>query len=69
MRGQGFVPARDLIMSPGKQLFEQDRNLATSDAALVEEGVTSVDVSQYDRTRALEEEEQEQEGIVFSDSE
>lgn len=58
---------RQAVRPTGKQLFEQDRNLATSDAALVEEGVTSVDVSQYDRTHPMEDED-EDEGLVFSDS-
>ncbi|KZV97675.1 RWD-domain-containing protein [Exidia glandulosa HHB12029] len=52
----------------GKQLFEQNRDLAASDAAVVEEGTTSVDVSQYDRSQAREDD-QEEEGIAFSDSE
>ncbi|KAF8486489.1 RWD-domain-containing protein [Gautieria morchelliformis] len=51
----------------GRQLFERDRNLATSDATLVEEGTTSIDISQYDRT-ANESETEENEGLHFSDS-
>jgi len=52
----------------GRTLFEQNRQLATSDAAMVEEGAVSVDLSQYDRTAALEDEEVQEEGIHFSDS-
>ncbi|KIJ44363.1 hypothetical protein M422DRAFT_168444, partial [Sphaerobolus stellatus SS14] len=51
----------------GRQLFEKDRNLATSDATLIEEGVESIDISQFDRT-AREEEEEEAQGLQFSDS-
>ncbi|KAJ2916017.1 hypothetical protein MD484_g4383, partial [Candolleomyces efflorescens] len=49
----------------GRQLFERNKNLDTQDEALIEEGTVSVDISQYERTR---EEEQEDEGITFSDS-
>jgi len=52
----------------GRQLFERDRNLATSDATLVEEGAVSIDISQYDRTANEHEPEEEQEGLEFSDS-
>ncbi|KAF8628440.1 hypothetical protein AX15_003956 [Amanita polypyramis BW_CC] len=49
----------------GRYLFE--RNTHLEDESLMEEGATSVDVTQYDRTRNLDESE---EGIVtFSDSE
>ncbi|KAF8894593.1 RWD-domain-containing protein [Infundibulicybe gibba] len=48
----------------GRQLFERHKNL--EDDNLIEEGVTSVDASQYERTRI--EEEQEDEGVTFSDS-
>ncbi|KZT11396.1 RWD-domain-containing protein [Laetiporus sulphureus 93-53] len=50
----------------GRQLFERDRNLAISDENLDEEGVVSVDISQYDRTTVQEEEEESQ--VPFSDS-
>ncbi|KAG6818137.1 hypothetical protein H0H87_000042 [Tephrocybe sp. NHM501043] len=50
----------------GRQLFERgDRNL--EDDTLLEEGTVSVDVSQYERTGI--EEDQEEEGVTFSDSE
>ncbi|KAK7693569.1 hypothetical protein QCA50_003138 [Cerrena zonata] len=52
----------------GRQLFERDRTLAVSDDSLLEEGTVSVDVSQYDRTTA-EEEEEEDRAVTFSDSE
>ncbi|CUA69432.1 hypothetical protein RSOLAG22IIIB_03958 [Rhizoctonia solani] len=51
----------------GRQLFEKNRDLATSDASYIEEGVTSVDIAQYDRTAAREEEEEDT-GLHFSDS-
>ncbi|CAE6421031.1 unnamed protein product [Rhizoctonia solani] len=51
----------------GRQLFEKNRDLATSDANYIEEGVTSVDITQYDRTAARDEEEDEN-GLHFSDS-
>ncbi|KAA1471194.1 RWD-domain-containing protein [Dentipellis sp. KUC8613] len=49
----------------GRQLFERDKDL--EDDALVEEGTVSVDVSQYERTRA-DEDEDEEDRIHFSDS-
>ncbi|KAG8711860.1 hypothetical protein FRC09_020380 [Ceratobasidium sp. 395] len=51
----------------GRQLFEKNRDLATSDANYIEDGVTSVDVTKYDRTDRHEEEEEEG-GLHFSDS-
>jgi hypothetical protein len=51
---------------PGRQLFEHDRNLATSDASLLEEGTVSVDVSQYERITTKKEDEEER--LEFSDS-
>jgi hypothetical protein len=57
-----------LHLLPGRQLFEQNRHLATSDTTLVEEGAVSVDLSQYDRSEAREEDTKEDEGIHFSDS-
>ncbi|EPT05982.1 hypothetical protein FOMPIDRAFT_1154615 [Fomitopsis schrenkii] len=50
----------------GRQLFERDRNLAIDDDNLVEEGAESVDITQYDRTAV--ENEEEEEGVTFSDS-
>lgn len=55
-----------LVIS-GRQLFERDRNLANSDATLVEEGTISIDISQYDRT-TNELDAEENEGLHFSDS-
>lgn len=54
----------------GRQLFERDRNLDASDDAFIEEGTVSVDASQYERTTALEneDEEEEQHRLEFSDS-
>ena len=50
----------------GRQLFERDKNLATSDTSLLEEGTVSVDVSQYERSTA--EEDDEEDRLEFSDS-
>jgi len=49
----------------GRQLFERNRHL--EEGSLMEEGIVSVDASQYERTR--DEEQEENEGITFSDSE
>jgi hypothetical protein len=53
------------VASPGRQLFERNKNL--EDETPIEEGVVSVDFSQYERTREELEEEQEA-GLAFSDS-
>ncbi|KAH9934793.1 RWD-domain-containing protein [Fomitopsis serialis] len=50
----------------GRQLFERDRTLAISDDSMIEEGVVSVDISQYDRV--VMEEDEEEERVTFSDS-
>lgn len=50
-------------VSLGRQLFERNKNL--EDESLIEEGVVSVDFSQYERTR---EEEEQETGLTFSDS-
>jgi len=47
----------------GRQLFERNKNL--EDESLIEEGVVSVDFSQYERAR---EEEEQETGLTFSDS-
>ncbi|KAJ3540918.1 hypothetical protein NMY22_g4104 [Coprinellus aureogranulatus] len=49
----------------GRQLFERNKNAAAQDEELIEEGTTSVDISQYERTK---EEEEQEDGITFSDS-
>ena len=49
----------------GRQLFEKNKDIGAQDEALIEEGTVSVDASQYERTR---EEEEQEEGITFSDS-
>jgi len=49
----------------GRQLFERDKNLGDDDT-LMEEGTVSVDFSQYERERV--EEEEEDNGVTFSDS-
>lgn len=46
----------------GRQLFEKNKNL--EDESLVDEEATSVDISQYERTR---EEEEEEERLTWSD--
>jgi hypothetical protein len=51
---------------PGRQLFERDKNLAASDASLLEDGTVSVDVSQYERIATEEDEEEAR--LEFSDS-
>lgn len=51
----------------GRQLFERDKDLAISDSTLEEEGLVSVDISQYERTRELEDED-EDDRVHFSDS-
>ena len=51
------------MASLGRQLFEGDKNL--EDEALIEEGVVSVDFSQFERTR---EEDEQEIGLTFSDS-
>jgi len=48
----------------GRQLFERNKNL--EEDTLMEEGTVSVDISQYERTGAREEEEEDH--ITFSDS-
>jgi hypothetical protein len=50
----------------GRQLFERDNNLATSDTSLLEEGTVSVDISQYERVTADEDDEDDR--FDFSDS-
>jgi len=47
----------------GRQLFERNKDL--EDETLIEEGVVSVDFSQYQRTR---DEEEQEESLAFSDS-
>ncbi|KAG5353933.1 hypothetical protein C0989_011421 [Termitomyces sp. Mn162] len=62
-----FLSARrwDASTYIGRQLFERgDKNL--EDDTLLEEGTVSVDASQYERQEI--EEEQEDEGVTFSDS-
>ena len=48
----------------GRQLFERNKNL--EEEGLMEEGTVSVDVSQYERTQA--EDEEESHHVDFSDS-
>lgn len=50
----------------GRQLFERDKNLATSDTSLLEEGTVSVDISQYERVTADEDDKDDR--LEFSDS-
>ncbi|KAH9180528.1 RWD-domain-containing protein [Lactarius sanguifluus] len=50
----------------GRQLFERDKNLATSDTSLLEEGTVSVDISQYERVTDNEDDEEDR--LEFSDS-
>lgn len=55
---------RSLNCFTGRQLFERNKNL--EDDSFVEEGTTSVDASQYERTR--DDEDDEDERVTFSDS-
>lgn len=58
-------------MKLGKQLFERDRNLASSDdTQLFEEGTESVDVSQFERNQDRDDDElnDQMERLEFSDS-
>ncbi|KAI0006013.1 RWD-domain-containing protein [Russula compacta] len=57
---------RIAVRLTGRQLFERDKNLATSDASLLEEGTVSVDISQYERIST--EEVDEEDRLEFSDS-
>jgi len=50
----------------GRQIFERGKIADEEDAA--DEGGVSVDVSQYDRRAAREEEEEETDHVHFSDS-
>lgn len=58
--------ARELKNRPtGRQLFEQDKSLALSDAKYMDEGDVSVDASQYERTQHQEDEEQDDSNAVW----
>jgi len=56
---------RIAVRLTGRQLFERDQNLATSDTSLLEEGTVSVDISQYERITT---EDDEEDRLEFSDS-
>ncbi|KAF8212260.1 RWD-domain-containing protein [Mycena galopus ATCC 62051] len=51
----------------GRQLFERNKNLEDDAVTLLEDDAESVDISQYDRS-GRNEDENEDEGITFSDS-
>ncbi|KAH8099491.1 RWD-domain-containing protein [Cristinia sonorae] len=51
----------------GRQLFERNKDLATSDDSLLEEDTVSVDISQYDRDAAHDDDEDDDK-VTFSDS-
>jgi len=55
---------------PGRQLFERNKNLEHDDDNLMEEGIVSVDISQYDRSQghADEDEDEDDDRVHFSDS-
>jgi hypothetical protein len=59
-----LVDAQYVMPVQGRQLFERDKNL--EEGTLTEEG-TSVDISQYERM-SIEEEQDEDERVTFSDS-
>jgi len=51
----------------GRQLFERNKNL--EDESLLEEGATSVDLSQYSRDqRNVQDEDDNDDRVTFSDS-
>ncbi len=60
------VAGRVLTSCTGRQLFESDKTLYAADDGLLEEGTVSVDFSQYERETV--EEEEEESGVTFSDS-
>lgn len=64
---QSLSVASSHVDLSGRQLFERNRDLATSDDSLLEEGTVSVDISQYER-EGLQEEEEEDDQVTFSDS-
>jgi hypothetical protein len=57
------------LSMPGRQLFERNRDWDTSEDSLLEEDSTSVDISQYERTRLEEEDGEDEDHVRFSDSE
>jgi hypothetical protein len=59
-----MIVALNTLRLPGRQLFERNK-VTTEDENLLEEGVVSVDFSQYERTRV---EEEEEDRVEFSDS-
>ncbi|THU90714.1 RWD domain-containing protein [Dendrothele bispora CBS 962.96] len=68
---KGFTPKereeykKVALRLSGRQLFERNRNL--EEDALMEEGTVSVDISQYERTRDNEKED-DNDVVTFSDS-
>lgn len=54
----------------GRHLFERNKNLEHDDDSLMEEGIVSVDISQYDRSQghADEDEDEDDDRVHFSDS-
>jgi hypothetical protein len=52
----------------GRQLFEKNKNLEHDDDSFVEEGTVSVDISQYDRSQLRAHEDDDDDGVQFSDS-
>jgi len=59
------VGDRSFTIPQGRQLFERDKTL--EEDALLEEGTVSVDISQYERIKT-DEDEDEDDRITFSDS-
>jgi hypothetical protein len=60
-----LAPTLKLPPFTGRQLFERDKHL--EEDALIEEGGVSVDVSQYERERTAEDDDEDAR-ITFSDS-
>jgi hypothetical protein len=65
VRTRGLPFSAYLFFVIGQQLFERNKNL--EEDALLEEGTVSVDFSQYERTRIVDADD-ENERITFSDS-
>ena len=56
-------------IASGRQLFQSDKTLATSDQALGgDEDAVEVDISQYDRAGPREDEEEEEDVLLTYDS-
>ncbi|KAG0707789.1 RWD-domain-containing protein [Suillus ampliporus] len=59
---------RSTTRPTGRQLFERNKNLEHDDDSFVEEGIVSVDFSQYDRSQPRAHDDDDDDGVHFSDS-